>query len=115
MDCPAAAKGETGGMTLLIACVLTVLIETPVFLLAGYRGRDELTVIVCANIVTNLTLNLCAAFLFPQRGAAEYLAELVVVGAEYTAYALAFGRSRRLFLLTLAANCLSYGLGFLIF
>ena len=102
-------------MTLLIACALTVLIETPVFLLAGYRGRGELTVIVCANIVTNLTLNLCAAFFFPQRGAAEYLAELAVTGAEYAVFAHAFGRSRRLFLLTLAANCLSYGLGLLLF
>ena len=38
-----------------------------------------------------------------------------MVAAEYSVYALACGRSRRLFLLTLAANVLSYSLGLLIF
>ena len=33
----------------------------------------------------------------------------------YAVYALAFGRSKRLFLLTLGANCLSCALGVLIF
>lgn len=44
-----------------------------------------------------------------------YPLELAVVAAEYSVYALACGRSRRLFLLTLAANVLSYSLGLLIF
>ncbi|MBE7004935.1 MAG: hypothetical protein E7425_11795 [Ruminococcaceae bacterium] len=102
-------------MTLLRACVLTVLFETPLFFAAGYRDRDSLTVVICANVVSNLTLNLCVAFLFPERGAVEYVLEALVVAMEYAVYALAFGRSRRLFLLTLAANCLSYGLGLLLF
>ena len=50
-------------MTLFLACALTVLIETPILVCAGYRGRDEVTVVVCANVVTNLLLNLSAALL----------------------------------------------------
>lgn len=102
-------------MTLLLVCALTVLIETPLFFAAGYRDRDSLLVVVCANIVSNLTLNLCVRLLFPERGAAEYALEATAVAAEYAVYSLAFGRSRRLFLLTLAANCLSYGIGLLLF
>ena len=100
---------------MLLACALTVLIETPVFLLAGYRKADEITTVVCANIVTNLPLNLAVWLLFPQRGSVEYLLEALVVAAEYAVYALAFGRSRRLFLLTLLSNALSYGAGLLLF
>ncbi len=102
-------------MSLIAACVLTVLIETPVFLLAGYRSRDEILIVVCANVASNLLLNLTVAYLLPGRIAAAYALELVVLAAEYAAYALAFGRSKKLFLLTLAANCLSFGFGLLFF
>ncbi|MBE6909958.1 MAG: hypothetical protein E7474_10385 [Ruminococcaceae bacterium] len=101
-------------MSLFAACALTVLLETPLFFLAGYRSRDEITVVVCANVVTNLLLNLTAAYLLQGRLTIAYSLELAVVAAEYAAYALAFGRSKRLFLLTLAANCLSFGVGLLL-
>ena len=101
-------------MTVFLACALTVLIETPFLALFGYRRREELAVIVCANVVTNLLLNL-ALMLLPLPRWSVYPLEAAVVAAEYAVYALAFGRSRRLFLLTLAANCLSYGIGLLLF
>ena len=101
-------------MTVFLACTLTVLIETPFLALFGYRRREELAVIVCANVVTNLLLNL-ALMLLPLPRWSVYPLEAAVVAAEYAVYALAFGRSRRLFLLTLAANCLSYGIGLLLF
>ena len=101
---------------LFLACALTVLIEGGFFALLGYRSRFALTVIVCANVVTNLLLNLCIALLFSGApGAWVYLLEAFVVAAEYAVYAIAFGKSRKLFVLTLAANCLSYGAGALIF
>ena len=101
-------------MTVFLACALTVLIETPFLALFGYRRREELAVIVCANVVTNLLLNLALMLLPLPRWSVDPL-EAAVVAAEYAVYALAFGRSRRLFLLTLAANCLSYGIGLLLF
>ena len=98
------------------ACLLTVLLETGFFYLLGYREKDDLTIVACANVITNLTLNLTIALLFPE-GPGLWLAlmEGIVVLAEYLIYARAFGASGKLFLQTLAANALSYGVGVLLF
>ena len=102
---------------LLVCAALTVLIETPFMFLMGYRKRDEVALILCVNVVTNLLLNLSLGFLFGggSDSALIYLFEAAVVAVEYILYSLAFGASMRLFLITLAANCLSYCLGLLIF
>ncbi len=91
------------------ACLLTVLIEAPLMYLFGLRGRDELTVVVCANIATNLTMNLILGVtgLLP---AAVFL-EAAAVFAEYRVYRLCAADVPRLFLKTLAANAASLGLG----
>ena len=101
-------------MRIFLACALTVLIETPFLALWGYRKRDELIIIVCANVVTNLLLNLLLWRVPSLYGPAVYALEAVVVAVEYGIYRLAFGPRKGLFLLTLAANALSYGLGLLI-
>ena len=101
---------------IFLACLLTVLIEGGFLYLAGYRDRYSLTVIVCVNVITNLLLNLLIALLpGAAAGLRIYFLELCVVAAEYAVYAVAFGRGRKLFLLTLAANCISYGIVLLIF
>ena len=43
---------------LLLACLVTVIVETALFWLFGYRSRDEILVVVCTNVITNLLLNL---------------------------------------------------------
>jgi len=74
------------------------------------------TVVICTNVISNLLLNLCIAIVFYGRpGNMIYLLELLVMIGEYSIYEKAFGRSRKLALLTFAANCLSYGIGLLIF
>lgn len=101
---------------MLLACLLTVLIEVPFLAAFGFRSRADLIITVCTNVVTNLLLNVCIQLVFSgQPGAWIYLLEGIVVTSEYAIYASAFGRSLRLALLTLTANCLSYGLGCLIF
>ncbi len=101
---------------IFLACLLTVLIEGGFLALLGYRDRYSLTVIVCANVITNLLLNLTIALAFRGNpGMWIYPMELCVVAAEYAIYSVAFGKSWKLFFLTLAANCISYGLGLLIF
>lgn len=97
-----------------LACLLTVLIETPFLALWGYRSRRELAVIVCANVLTNLLLNLSFLLGLPYRPGWIAAGELLAVAAEYGIYARGFGRSRKLLLLTLLANCLSFGLGLLL-
>ncbi len=101
---------------IFLACLLTVVIEGAFLALFGYRDRFSLTVIVCANVITNLLLNLAILFAFRgDPGAWIYGMEALVVMAEYAVYAVAFGQSGKLFLLTLAANCISYGVGLLAF
>ena len=100
---------------ILLACLLTVAVETAFLAAFGYRDRYALTVIVCANIVTNLLLNLLLWLLGWDVGAWIYLFEALVVAAEYAVYAAAFRPGWKLFFLTLAANCISYGLGLLVF
>ena len=101
---------------LLLAAALTSADETQ-YLSAEYRrGAAFLGLFAAENDDTNLRLNLLLALL--PRAALTWLVyplELAVGAAEYSVYALACGRSRRLFLLTLAANVLSYSLGLLIF
>ena len=102
-------------MMIFIACLLTVLIETPFMALFGYHKKDDIVVIVCTNIITNLLLNLSLALLFTEIGTGIFLLEALVVLAEFAIYSLAFRPSAALFFLTAAANILSYGLGTFIF
>lgn len=96
------------------ACALTVLIETPFLALWGYRQPSALAITACVNVITNLTMNLALTLCFRRWTPPLLLtAEALVVVVEYLIYTIPFGRSRRLFLLTLAANELSFGLGLL--
>ena len=101
---------------IFLACAFTAAAETALFALLGYRRIWQLTVVACANIASNLLLNLTAALCFPGGvGAWIWPLEAAVVAAEYAVYAAAFAPGLRLFALTLAANALSYGLGLLLF
>ena len=95
-------------------CLLTVVIETVFFVLFGYRGKDTLIVLICTNILTNVALNITAAITGWEPPGA-YLAEIAVVAVEYAIFARAFGPSKKLFWLTLAANALTFALGLVIF
>lgn len=102
-------------MSPLLACALTVLLETPVLALWGARKWYEVLVVASANAVTNLLLNLFLG-LCPAWAAipAVLLPEAAVAAAEYGVFRLAFGRRRGLFAVTLGANVLSYCVGLLI-
>ncbi len=94
------------------ACILTVGLEAGLFYLLGYRKKDDVTIVACANVITNLVLNLTIAMCFPG-GPGSWLAlmEILVVIVEYVIYARAFGATNRLFGQTLTANILSYVAG----
>ena len=105
-------------MSIFLACVLTIVLETAFFLLLRYRSKPFLTLCVCANAATNLSLNLLlylAAVLGFYVPWMVYPLEVLVVAAEYLLYAALLGRGWKLFALTLAANLLSYGVGLLAF
>ena len=100
-------------MALFLPCILTLALELPVFLLAGYRSRYDLTVVTCTNVITHLTLQLLFLVL-PFNALWVILLELCVLAAEYGIYSVAYAPSKKLFLLTLAANALSLGVGLLL-
>lgn len=105
-------------MIIFAACLITVCVEAAFLALFGFRSREELLIISCANVITNLTLNLSLMLIVHLGGnyaAWVYWLEALVVAAEYLIYARAFGPGWRLFFLTLGANSLSYSLGLLIF
>ena len=102
-------------MSIWTCCLLTVVIELAFMMVCGYRSRYEITVIVCANVVSNLLLNLLVIYVFRWRQGLWIIPlEAAVVAGEYLFYAHAFGGSRRLFLLTVLANMISYLTGLLI-
>ena len=101
-------------MNLFLACALTLLIEVPFLALFGYRRKRQIAVTILANVVTNLTLNLLFMLVLPYRIQVILASEAVVVAAECAIYALAFGASGKLFLLTLAANVFSFCGGLLL-
>ena len=101
---------------IFLACLLTVLTETPFLMLFGFRSMDAVTVIICANIVSNLLLNLallCCPWLYAPASLA--LLECTAAAFETAVYSRAFGFSWRLLLLVLAANILSFVAGVLFF
>ena len=105
-------------MTLFVACLLTVAIETLFFAIIGYRDRVFLLLCVLANVATNLSLNLILQLLYTfglRLSFVVYPLELLAVAAEYMIFAAIRGRSPRLLLFTFAANALSYGIGLLLF
>lgn len=105
-------------MSFLWPCVLTVAVETAFFLLLGYRDRAFAALCICANVATNLSLNLLLGILAGaglRLGFVVYPLEILVVVAEFAVYSALRGRSWKLLALTLAANALSYGAGLLIY
>ena len=102
-------------MRLFGACALTVLIETMLFILCGIRSRNGITAVICANIVTNLAMNLSFRLFLPFTPLSAAAAEILVTAAEYAIYTRVFGASRRLLPVTALANALSCGAGVLLF
>lgn len=102
-------------MYFLLACVLTVFLEGVFFFVLGYRNIWEQSVIACANVITNLLLNLVLSISAIPREPFIYVLESMAVITEYLIYRRAFSPSRNLFMLTLAANIISYGIGLILF
>ena len=101
---------------LLLACLVTVIAETALFCLFGYRSRDEILVVVCTNIITNLLMNLVlSGIFFSVSGRMIVLGELIVIAVETAIYTFAFGRFGKVLALTAAANLLSVFFGMLLF
>ena len=52
-------------MSIAIACLMTVLIETPFLAACGYRSKSAIAIVVCTNVITNLVMNILLTLLCP--------------------------------------------------
>lgn len=103
-----------GFLALLPGLLLTLAVELPVLWLCGWRrGSDQLAAL-CANVITNLPLNLLFSLVLPRRFWLVLLLEAGVVAVEYGIYRRILGRERPRFWPTLLTNALSFGLGLLL-
>ncbi len=99
---------------IFVACLLTIVIELAFFLVLGYRDKSFIVICICANALTNLSLNLTVWLLYSWDISLKLLVyplEAIAVATEFLIYGALKGRSLKLFLLTLSANLISYAVG----
>ena len=95
---------------LLLFCMIAVIFETAFFWMFGYDSRDERMVVACTNVLTTLAMNLMMIPNGYQSIPFVVAAELILIAVEFGIYSIAFGRSGKLLLLTIAANAISFGI-----
>jgi hypothetical protein len=104
----------------LLALVLTIIVETGVAFILGYRDRKSLAVVALVNVITNPILNylllVIAVFRIMEISTALILfLEALVVLAEWRLMVYALDRDPwQLFVLSLVMNTASYLAGLLI-
>lgn len=101
-------------MSIVLSCLLTVVLETAFLALIGFRSKDEIKIIICANVMTNLSMNFVLWFV-PKTVITVIALELIVIAVECNIYTTLFYKSAKMYLLTVAANLISCGAGLLIF
>ena len=101
----------------LKACIITVVIETAFFAVLAYRKRDDLLIVVLANVITNPSLNvifgLCWLYAPEYAWIALAALEILAVLIEWLIYR-ALTDAKRPFITSLAANAVSFGIGVII-
>ena len=101
---------------IFLFCALTVVIEVVFLALLGIRKRDEIIIVICANIITNLTLNIILGVLLKDPGLyLLLLLEAAVVILEFLIYRIEKIDTNFLFGKTLLANVTSFLIGIMLF
>jgi len=105
------------------AAALTIIIETPILIVAGYRTRIFIAVCVLVNLASNLTLNMGLSLSGDWYWYALYPAEVVVVIVEWAVLRLVADKglsipaiswpSAKLAFFVFLANLTSFSLGML--
>lgn len=102
----------------IIALSLTILIEISVALLSGYRDRKALKTVLIAQILTNpivvLISNACVLYTNLPYLAFQLPLEIAAVCAEWQIYKRFAATITHPFLFSLAANTISYTIGYVL-
>ncbi|MCL2489480.1 MAG: hypothetical protein FWF36_01950 [Propionibacteriaceae bacterium] len=106
------------------AAALTIVIETALLAIAGYRSRRFVTVCIFINLATNLTLNVVLGLVSAWQWGLVGALEVVVVIVEWAVLRLVAGpdghpvrarASARLAGFVLLANLASFAVGLLLY
>ena len=107
-------------LSLIISLVLTIIIELSIMLIIGIRGKDNIKVIICANICTNPVVVYIANIVSMLNNANLYITivlilEVLVVIVEFIIYKkyLKFDKISP-FVISLLCNAISFGTGLVI-
>ena len=96
-------------------CILTVITETAVFRLAGWKDKWGLIIIALTNVITGLVQGIMLSlFYYYYIPPILIIVELIAVWLEFALFRVWLGRDRKLLLVTLIANVLSCAAVFLI-
>lgn len=103
-------------VSLVLALLLTIVLEMPVCLLLGLR-KKELFIVLLVNVMTNPAVNvlylLAGLYTRIPRVVVIAVLEVSAVIAEWIVYRL-LTEAKRPLLISLAANAVSFGVGLLI-
>lgn len=105
-------------ITFTINVLLTIVVETLFFMCFGYRTKKFILICVITNFVTNISINLVLYFFFldsPYYYLYLLLFELIVIVIEATTYMIFNKKDYKLIPLTVASNCLSFLIGYLLY
>lgn len=113
--------GLLGNITenFLFALLATIYIEVIVGLLFGLRKKHEIISIILVNLITNPLMNFCILITEPTSNDPNFLQivffETVVILVEWLLLLFALKESpKKLFILSIVMNLLSFGAGYLI-
>jgi hypothetical protein len=97
---------------ILLAAVLTIIIETAFLFAVGYRNRLFVLACVLINFVTNIILN-CTLLIIPVflSRILVYLFEVVIVIIEWGVLSFFTQNKRKLLVCVLLSNLLSFSIG----
>lgn len=102
---------------LLIALLLTIIIELFIGFISGLKSKRELVTIFLANLITNPSINFIYYLLYPSKSSILFLifAEILIVFFEWQIYKMIIDRkSTQLLKISLVCNFTSFSFGVLI-
>ncbi len=100
--------------------VITILLELLIAWFFAFRKKEQVAIILCVNVITQICLNLLLNFINYNRGPHAFIfwyvfLELLVFLAESTAYTIFLGKysdtpvsNKKILLYTLCANIVSF-------
>ena len=104
---------------IFIGLILTIVVETSLFVIFGFKDKKFILICVILNIITNLLINFILYCIIKIDSSAfivwEIILEIVVALVEVVTYQIIYRKQYVLIPLSIAANALSFFLGIILY